>query len=72
MLGELNAAHASQTALHHASPKSVVGALSSYKKATLAANADIASFTDLVNATQAKITTDTKAVADAQAARRDC
>ena len=62
LLGKLNAAHASQAAFDHASPKSVVGALALYKKTTLAANADIATYADLNSVTQSKLTLDAKAV----------
>jgi hypothetical protein len=68
LLGKLNAAHASDKAFEHASAKSVVGMLATYKSATLAANADISNYTQLISQTQAKITTDTQAVTDAQAA----
>jgi hypothetical protein len=48
MLGKLNAAHASDKAFEHASAKSTVGALATYKSTTLAANADVSSFTQLI------------------------
>src|SRR5215472_11133924 len=39
LLGNLNAAHASPTALAHASPKSIVGAIAAYKTAVSTAQA---------------------------------
>ncbi len=51
-LGKLNAAHASNTALSHASPRSVVGALANYKSQTLSAQSQIDTYTSLVNRDQ--------------------
>ena len=48
LLGKLNAAHASSNALEHASPKSVVGAIATYKSATLTAEASIKQYTAAV------------------------
>ena len=41
LLGSLNAAHASSTALAHASPKSMVGAIAAYKTAVSKAEAQL-------------------------------
>ena len=49
-LGKLNAAHASSTALSHASSRSIVGALASYRSQTLSAQSKIDTYSSLINA----------------------
>lgn len=68
LLGNLNAAHASDKALEHASPKSVVGAIAAYKKATVTAKADVVKYTDLVAADQTAVNS-AQAAVDASAAK---
>ncbi len=75
LLGNLNAAHASDRAMERASPKSMVGAIATYKKATVTARADIAKYTDLVaqdqiavDDAQAAVTADIAKLAELQAA----
>lgn len=68
LLGKLNAAHASDTALAHASSKSVVGALATYKSSTLSAQADVSTYTEAVATDQANVAADQKAITDAQQA----
>jgi hypothetical protein len=58
LLGKLNAAHASSSALSHASPKSIVGAIAIYKSTTLAAQASVKKFSALVNQDQAAVNAD--------------
>ncbi len=73
LLGNLNAAHASPTALEHASPKSIVGALAIYKAAMTKALADLNAAeqqlaTDQANnAPASQITADENAIAAANA-----
>lgn len=67
MLGKLNAAHASPTALENASPRSVVGAISAYKSATVTAQAAVTKYTALVSQDQASVAADKTALASAQA-----
>jgi hypothetical protein len=59
LLGKLNAAHASPTALAHASPNSIVGELGAYKAAMLTDEANLQSAQAAVTADEAKITSDT-------------
>ena len=54
-LGALNAAHASPTALAHASSKSIVGAIAAYKSAMITAQADVSKYTTLVSQDQAAV-----------------
>jgi uncharacterized membrane-anchored protein YjiN (DUF445 family) len=61
LLGNLNAGHASEQGLEHASSHSIVGAIEEYKTSVTAAQADITKYTDLVN-------TDTQNLQDAQTA----
>lgn len=68
LLGKLNAAHASDTALEHASSKSVVGAIAVYKSDTVTAQADVAKYSDLVIQDQAAVDAGQLAVNTAQAA----
>jgi hypothetical protein len=56
LLGSLNAAHASPTALEHASPNSMVGAIAIYKNATITAEAAVTKYTGLVSADQTAVT----------------
>ncbi len=66
LLGNLNAAHASSTALEHASSKSIVGAVAQYKTAMLSARADISKYTDLVNWDQAAVDAAQQTLTDLQ------
>lgn len=68
LLKKLNAAHASDTALQHASDKSVVGAIGKYKSETLTAEADVSKYTGLVTQDQASVDAAQQAVNDAQTA----
>lgn len=65
-LGKLNAAHASPVALQHASPKSIVGAISAYKSATVTAQAAVTKDTTLVSQDNATVTADQTTLANAQ------
>jgi len=65
-LGKLNAAHASATALDHASPKSIVGAISAYKSATVTAQAAVTKYTALVHQDDGTVTADQVALTNAQ------
>lgn len=55
-LGNLNAAHASTTALEHASATSTVGAIAAYKASTLSAQTSLKQYTGLVSQDQAAVT----------------
>jgi chromosome segregation ATPase len=66
LLKKLNAAHASEQGLAHASSKSVVGALREYKSDTVEAQEAIASYTDAVAKDQAAVSDAEAAVAKAQ------
>jgi len=59
LLGNLNAAHASSTALAHASPKSIVGALAAYKTSVSTATANLNAAEAQLATDQAKLATDT-------------
>lgn len=65
-LGKLNAAHASPEALQHASPKSIVGAISAYKSATVTAQAAVNKYTTLVSQDNATVTADQVTLSNAQ------
>jgi len=64
LIGNMNAAHASEMGLEHASSNSVVGALDDYRKTVAGAREDIATYTDAVEQDQI-------AVDEAQAALDD-
>lgn len=70
-LGALNAAHASDTALAHASPNSRVGKIAAYKAAALAAktaNQAVTNAQATVDTDKQAVTADKQALANAQAA----
>ncbi|MGH6960944.1 MAG: hypothetical protein ACREE7_10705, partial [Dongiaceae bacterium] len=67
-LGALNAAHASETALAHASPNSRVGKIAAYKAAALAAQAADQAVADAqadLDAANQAVADDTQALTDA-------
>lgn len=66
-LKSLNAAHASATALQHASSKSIVGKLAIYKQAVVQGNANVTKYTSLVATDQTAVADAQKAVDSAQA-----
>ena len=55
-LGKLNAAHASTTALEHASATSTVGAIAAYKASTVSAQTSIKQYSGLVSQDQSAVT----------------
>ena len=66
LLKQLNAAHASDTGLVHASSKSIVGALGIYKTSTLSAQTDVNTYTQAVANDQQAVTDAQQALTDAQ------